>query len=179
MHHAYRKCIRVERRAQCTHIPFFPFQPVCIIDFRDGKQNSLLPTFRFFASPLDLTRISFSSNLRVLRDSANWNLCKSFNRFTDAASVRIYYTLVCVSVSVHAHFLRFLSSPRPPPSYPPYLAYPSLILRIIDTGCYTCSMIGTSFRTNFLLVISLLHSFYMYYIIVTNENIWTVVLECF
>lgn len=83
----------------------------------------------------------------------------------------LYYTLVCVSVSVHAHFLRFLSSPRPPPSYPPYLAYPSLILRIIDTGCYTCSMIGTSFRTNFLLVISLLHSFYMYYIIVTNENI--------
>lgn len=147
---------------------FFRFSPYVSSIFETASR---ILSYRRSVSSLLLTRISFSSNLRVLRDSANWNLCKSFNRFTDAASVRIYYTLVCVSVSVHAHFLRFLSSPRPPPSYPPYLAYPSLILRIIDTGCYTCSMIGTSFRTNFLLVISLLHSFYMYYIIVTNENI--------
>lgn len=132
----------------------------------EAKQNSLLPTFCFSSSNLTTKspfhRIYYCSCFFEILPIGTY--VRSFNRFTDAAaSIRIYYTLVCVSVSVHAHFLRFLSSPllTPPTllSYPPYLAYPSLISRIIDTGCYTCSMIGTSFRTNFF--ISLLHSFYI------------------
>lgn len=90
----------------------------CIIDFRGGPSRILpyRPSSRVSSRPY--TETSFHRIYVRFEILANcMDLCKSFNRFTDApasSATRICYTLVCVSVSVHAHFLRFLSSPRPP-----------------------------------------------------------------
>lgn len=105
----------------------------------EAKQNSLLPTFCFSSSNLTTKspfhRIYYCSCFFEILPIGTY--VRSFNRFTDAAaSIRIYYTLVCVSVSVHAHFLRFLSSPLLTPHPPILPALPCLSLTNIPNHRY-------------------------------------------
>lgn len=145
----------------------------CIIDFRGGPSRILPYRPSSPVSSRPYTETSFHRIYVRFEILANcMDLCKSFNRFTDAASsaTRIcYITLVCVSVSVHAHFRRFLSSSPTPP----YLAntpnHRYWMLHLFDDR--------HELSNKFFLLVCFIH--FTRLLTVTNENICTVVLEHF
>lgn len=150
----------------------------CIIDFRGGPSR-ILPYRPSVSSPVSsrsYTETSFHRIYVRFEILANcMDLCKSFNRFTDApasSATRICYTLVCVSVSVHAHFLRFLSSPLVPHS----------ALSLANTPNHRYWMLHLfddrhELSNKFFLLVCFIH--FTRLLTVTNENICTVVLEHF